>query len=54
MYAEFTSVEARLPDHQAEELILMGTGLRESLSDPIEIRRYNVLAEAVRAEGIAG
>ena len=54
MYAECTSVEARLPDHQAEELMLMGTGLRESLSDPIEIRRYNVLAEAVRAEGVAG
>ena len=54
MHAEFTSVEARLPDHQAEELMLMGTGLRESLSEPIEIHRYNVLAEAVRPEGLVG
>ena len=54
MHAEFTSVEARMPDHQAEELMLMGTGLRESLSEPIEIRRYNVIAEAARPQGISG
>jgi hypothetical protein len=54
MYAEFTSVEARLPDHEAEELMLMGTGMRESLSEPIEIHRYALLAEAVRPQGVAG
>ena len=54
VYAEFTSVEARLPDHQAEELLMMGTGLRESLLVPIELRRYTLLAEAVRPEGVAG
>ena len=54
MHAEFTSVEARMPDHQAEELMLMGTGLRESLSEPIEIRRYDILAEAIRPQGVTG
>ena len=54
MYAEFTSVEDRLPDHKAEELMLVGTGLRESLSEPIVIHRYNLLAEAARPAGAAG
>ena len=43
-----------MPDHQTEELLLMGTGLRESLGEPIQIRRYDLLAEAVRPRGVSG
>ncbi|MEZ4503545.1 MAG: antibiotic biosynthesis monooxygenase [Dehalococcoidia bacterium] len=45
MYAEFTSVEDRLPEARIDELMQLGTGLRESLREPIEIERYVVVAE---------